>query len=534
MSTLEEQYNRNQRGSGRTDREGTGSTLPSWVRDGQNNYPNAYRPNELGQYGYSVYGKGGKLRHQGSFSPNNPYFLQLKQAATNQDKDALYELAVKWEADQAAYQQQLADRQAALDEQRAYDDPSAANARLRAAGINPDIAGSSSGSSSGSSASMALPTLNQTTGQTKFSNAYDNSSLVLQGIGTAASVLSSFTGLGSTIISAIDTLTTLPARAKLLNAQAYVADQSKDAAVTSAKNTAESGILSGIQQSLGILGDVSSFFTPESTDDDITSVLSTLGYSDDKIPSMMSAIRQYHKNPNMKAYFENAKKEANFAEQWNSQYTPEIVGRVISQSIQLQDAQNHFEIDSKQLQARIAKILNTDTHAANVSSSISDQAVYDSEKAALDVDMLRRDIDAYVSNIANIDEAIKFREKSIERINKTASAENRKLTAAEEAIINSHNIAIMQMRALGSNELSRLYTMMRSNARQNYYDRVNMSSGVVEPIIGIEKHNYFTGYTFDDLNNGSVTTDQIVNQLMDIGKLFLPGGSAAKALKLFK
>lgn len=533
MSTLEEQY---KRGSGRTDHRknqgtagfdringsGTGTSVPADL------------PNVLGQSSYTVYGKGGSVRHKGSFSPNNPYFLQLKQAVNNQDKDALYELAVKWEADQAAYQQQLDDRQAALDEQRAYDDPSAANARLRAAGINPDLGGSSSGSSSGSSAGMALPTLNQTTGQTKFSNSYDNSSLVLQGIGTASSVLSSFTGFGSAIISAIDTLTTLPARAKLLNAQAYVADQTKDAAVTSAKNTAESGILSGIQQSLGLLGDVSSFFTPESSDDDITSVLSTLGYSDDKIPSMMSAIRQYHKNPNMKAYFENAKKEANFAEQYNQKYTPEIVGRVISQSIQLQDAQNQFDIDSKQLQARIASIINTDTHAANVASSISDQAVYDSEKAALDLDMLRRDIDAYVSNIDDINSAIEFREKSVMRIEAFASKQGRNLSAAEEAIVNAHNIAIMEMRALGSNELSRLYTMMRQAARQNYYDRVNMTRGEVESVIGIERHNYFTGYTFDDLNDGTVTTDQVIKQLMEIGSTFLPGGKVGKAFKFVK
>ena len=156
----------------------------------------------IGSVPVRVVGKHGKVRHAGFFSTNNPYALQINPATSNQDKDALYEKAVNWEADRAN-----------LLEQREYDDPVNQAARERRAGINPDLQGSggSGGVSSGSSAVQP-----QTQGQTKFNNAYDNTDKVLSGIDTAASAISAFTSGYTGIVTSLDTLFTLPSISSLV------------------------------------------------------------------------------------------------------------------------------------------------------------------------------------------------------------------------------------------------------------------------------------------------------------------------------
>ena len=97
-------------------------------------FSSAFSPNWTSQH--KTFGK-----HGAKLSPDNPYYTQLNQSMSAGDEDALFELAVKWEAENAGYQQERADKLADLAEQRAYDDPSAVVARNRKAGINPDLQG---------------------------------------------------------------------------------------------------------------------------------------------------------------------------------------------------------------------------------------------------------------------------------------------------------------------------------------------------------------------------------------------------------
>ena len=173
----------------------------------------------------SVYGTGGKKRHVGNFSDSNPYLDNLNVANNNEDKDALFERAVEWEADYANLQEQRAYNREVLEEQREYDSPVNQIARQRAAGINPDIASGSNGGSSigGSSAQMNIPSMADQQGQTKFSNKYDNLNNVFNGINAASSMLSSLTSGYGNIVAGISQLKTLPSQVSLNEANAAAA-----------------------------------------------------------------------------------------------------------------------------------------------------------------------------------------------------------------------------------------------------------------------------------------------------------------------
>lgn len=51
--------------------------------------------NPVGSTYEQVYGRGGSVRHVGTFREDNPYLDDLRQAKKNQDKDAAYERAVE-------------------------------------------------------------------------------------------------------------------------------------------------------------------------------------------------------------------------------------------------------------------------------------------------------------------------------------------------------------------------------------------------------------------------------------------------------
>ena len=85
-------------------------------------------------------------RHKGNFSQNNPYYQQLNSGFHRKgDQDALYELAVKWEADYSTTLENREYSEQLRDEQREYELPINEVIRNRQAGINLDIAGGSAG-----------------------------------------------------------------------------------------------------------------------------------------------------------------------------------------------------------------------------------------------------------------------------------------------------------------------------------------------------------------------------------------------------
>lgn len=460
-------------------------------------------------------------RHKGVFSDNNPYYEQLRLTTNKQDEDALYERAVEWEADQVNYQQQLQDQIMLRDEQREYDDPSAVVARQRRAGINPDIAGSNIAGTGSSSGATSAPSMADQTGQTKFMNSYDNTAQVMNGIGTASNLISSLASFGSTAIAGYTSLMQLPAQIKIGNAQAYVADKTKDNAVALADSSAYQVHLQNVNSSLGLISSLSSMFTPESTDEEINAILSSAGLPAESHPGYLNGIRQFQKNPQFKAYVANAEKERREAEAYNSVYTTELLSSLIDIGSQVQQSQQDFDMHISNLKASFAEKLNDEQFSTEIATGIKKDVQLSNQENAYQSMQLNHNIKSFVRSLKQVKNATQYCDEVITSVYKQALKEGRsaeKLTASEEAMIAAHRIRKMNLQTLGSNNLNNMYQLLTETARTRLFHQVGMTHGYVEPAIGMEKYDIFSQYTFGQFVSGSVNEDGLSNQLFDIGK----------------
>lgn len=463
---------------------------------------------------YVVYGEGGKARHQGNFSNSNPYFEQLMLANNNQDKDALYELAIQWEADYANLNEQREYNQGVLEEQRQYDSPVNQIARARAAGINPDLEGSSGSTSSGSGAQMQLPQMADQTGQTKFSNQYDNASLVMEGINTAANVVSTFTSGFSSIISSLDTLKTLPSRTALNEAQASLgqAQANEINELLPGKkegqklaNTGQSlyNISRGISNSTATLQQLAQFsqlIAPDTAD--MAPHLRALGVEEAQIAPYTDLIKQMHANPEMRDKYAKAELSAKWSEEENTQYTTDLVGRMVSSAIKIKEQELQFQEDFTAVQSRVQAILANDP---NYTKNQGELIIKDSKQARdqqdFAIQMFQRDVATYGENIQDIAWSIKRSQSTINDIYKKAGAEKRNLTPVEKATVEDLQTTIRQMRVLGSQQIQQLYGLEKHANRLKFYseDRINPQTGESEPLTSLQRHNIESRIVFDDV-----------------------------------
>lgn len=273
--------------------------------------------NPVGSIPYTVEGKGGSARHKGNFYTNNPYLDELRWANNNEDKDALYERAVEWDADYYNLTEQRAYNQAVLEEQRQYDSPVNQIARQRAAGLNPDIANGSNGSSiGGSSAQMGQASIADSQGQTKFSNKYDNINNVFNGINTASSLVSSLAGGYGSIVAGISQLKTLPSQIALNEANAGLANANANEVNALLDGKKKSLDLDNISKYMGHVSNLQGLLKNGFTDEEGTNLFNTLGIPQEQQAQLMSSIRGVHQNPELLAKFHTDNLNARRAK-WN-------------------------------------------------------------------------------------------------------------------------------------------------------------------------------------------------------------------------
>lgn len=418
---------------------------------------------------YTVYGEGGKIRHQGNFNNSNPYFEQLMLASNNQDKDALYELAVQWEADYANLNEQRDYNREVLEEQREYDSPVNQIARARAAGINPDISGSSgSGSGSGSQAQMQIPAMADQTGQTKFSNAYDNANLAIQGINTAVSAVSSVVGLGNSVIQGIDILSTLPSRIKLQqssanlhNAEANSINQLLPEKVTGAKLSNAGTILDNASKTVNNIGEMASWFTNESTDDQMSSVFNTLGFSAEQIPGLISGVREFQSNPKMQEYYVRNKTAARDAAARDRIYTDKIMENLYSGAVKERMAEQRYKTVSSNFQTSLMEALNEQNYAElSADATILDlQTNMSSDE--LQAAIIAQDLESFMQVFQDRDTAIARLETISSDIEKKCKEQGREPNEVERATIDANRVEIMRLQAARSEEVYGLYDILQ-------------------------------------------------------------------------
>lgn len=501
---------------------------------------------------YVVKGEGGKARHAGYFNSNNPYFTNLDAANNNQDKDALYELAIQWEADYANRQMQLEENRAILEEQRWYDNPVNQMARQRLAGINPDLGGSGSGSSSGSSAQLANPAMADQSGQTNFSNQYDNANMIMDGINTAMNVMNTMSTVASTVGNLFDTFSTLGGRKELTEAQANLANaqaealpqqiaiQEKQAGIqdasqqtqaqavaaeVAAKNveTANKQIsgraieLGNISTSLKTVAELAKVITPNMNADQKASMLNVMGIPQDKHKDYLSAIEAAQANPAISSqyYADQVSNTKNKAE--NSVVTAKLASSVIQTEYDVKLAQGNLAIAAARLDNSVKTALFESGYADDLADQMSEEAkarrsaaVVNQEQLKLAKKQVERDAQAFVNQLNFCKKQYQLAEKEIKKIKE--NAKDRKLTVAEEAAISNYTNRMLKFGMLGTQALGQAFQDAQNLASSIYMSKTFLTRfGGVENVAQSSNEFTFNNISFMNYLQGDVT-DQAITQ----------------------
>lgn len=481
----------------------------------------SYRDTVLPDTGtnYIVYGEGGNTRHQGNFRKDNPYFEQLMIASNNQDKDALYELAIQWEADYANLQEQREYNQGVLEEQREYDSPVNQIARARAAGINPDLDGSSGSTSSGSSAQMQIPAMADQTGQTKFSNSYDNTQLVFEGINTAANFVSSMAGGVSGIMGAVSQLMTMPsqialneANAGLSGAKANEINQLLDGKKKAIDLSNIGQGISNTSATLQQLAHFSKLIAPNTAD--MAPHLKALGVEEAQIAPYTDLIKQLHANPEMRDHFAKAELSARWSEEQNSQYTNALVAEMTELQRNIDYEQKHWTFQTTQLQGKIAKLLNTDSFAQQTASNEMTAAMLEGQALTIKGDEMKLYAKQLAYDTAAHLKAIEDRAVTLTSIDNTITALYKQpKTPERDAQINRLNAERVGLRTMLSNEFYKIKDTYLVTSQQIYQNQTILDAdNQILPEAQRSGANFFSDVTFNDLIHHTRTPDEIANQ----------------------
>lgn len=482
-------------------------------------------------------GKGGSVRHEGQFSENNIYYQQLLNAdkMKNQDRDALYEKAL-------AYEERLHNLsiETQLDwekrqEQREYDSPVQELLRQRLAGINPDLAGSSGSSSSGSSSgSVPVTDIDPTQTQVPTSNKYDNTQLVFGGVNAAANMITSLSSAAGTIVQSIGAMELLPsqieqnsANARMADANAHKANVDADVASSLLEGRVAGQKLQNATAVVQQLAELSDIFSPETSDEELSSSLQTLGVSTaDNVKDHLGVVRQFQANPAARAKYHKNSVEAAYAAKEHQMTTNEVVARNTQYAMRIQASQKAFEADRSELKARVASLLNTTEYANTLSQIDKMEAGYRLDSVEFAQMRLQRDVEAYLNNIFDLSLKMEENDKDIQQIFEDAQEQNRPLTSYETSIIKSLSNYSGMLSALGSEELQLLYDIVPNIDMIKYYHESNpkASEGKEFPVSKIEKHNIHAGIVFNGNIHHVATAREIASDI--VGKILTAAGIA--------
>lgn len=452
---------------------------------------------ESNQVATPVFGRNGrKARHSGIFSLDNPAYKLMMSATKNQDIDSLYDQAVQWEINNAI-----------LQEQRKYADPSADIARQRAAGYNPDIAGSSAGgSSAGSSPSMEPIQENIPT-----ANAYDTADRVIAGVNSASTFIGSFGSFASGVSQALSAISLLGPNKRIADSEANVAERTEDARVALANEDARSRKISGDRSHLEYIHQLAGYTTEKTSDEELSSILSASGISTEDIPRFANDVRTLQRNPQMQALVEEGIKQRNQAEAYNNIFSRQVLENMYSA---------HKELESLTLQDNLSKSFI----ASEISAALAhndeyinnqiDSALVDSDTQKTESQLgNNRIIEAYksygrrvqmhIEMLKNTQDDIKALEDEIETTKWDWTNQPEK--AQKEGALAALRVKEIALYAYSANEYSILQHIYNTSQHLKYIEEF---SNIGKPGAELISDSYvqFSNLGFNDVlnNNGAI------------------------------
>lgn len=436
-------------------------------------------------------------RHAGQFLPDNPVLKHLAVATNKQDVDALYERAVNYDINYAI-----------LQEQRDYDLPENEIQRQREAGINVDLTGSGSGSGGIGSGNAQMHPVE---GQTKFSNSYDNTQLVFEGLNTVANMASTFTGFVNaytSIVGVMDMLATQHSRINLSDAQANLSNAQANeinellAGKKAGKSLSNAGqAVENSNAVLGHLANLSQLLSADSTDESILSSIKSLGLSEDEgvLGNYKDIVKSFHKNPEMQKKFFNDSLGVRQVKERYEQFDEGFIAELVAFEKREARAQASWDANYVELQNRVAKMLNNEDYAtdladleqsitgnANVSADIQGellQAEFDSLALKLD------EISAEADRVQGMIDDIKSNPKGMKgRDGKTA------LTPMQEQRIRQLEIQKARLLSSGSEKYEQCFDMIDEIHRTaaTYFAYGGKTGTPTRPSAGLGAYNQET------------------------------------------
>lgn len=467
-------------------------------------------------------------RHRGNFSPDNYYASLIEGAKNKQDEDAAYSKAVDLEADMRRAEQDREYAQKVLEEQRSYDSPAAEAARERMAGLNPDLAGSSSSGGSSGAQLNFVPTSDTSDG-TPFKNQYQDVQNTIAGIGVAAQSLSAFSGALSSVMSAIDTISTLPTRTAVNQANANLAQAQADE-VNALRDSRKENIgadtlvkqgqatLQGLNYTsnlLGQLANVSDLFGADVDDATLLSHLGSLGFSEDEsqLKSYAGIVRQMQAHPDARARFAGSLVDAKKNEYRSQKFTPEYVARVVDMEERINYATLKFSENKSSIESKYMQLLNNTDYIEQIAGNEAQAATYQGQRLEFDLKMLETDFEAFGDKLDQVKKQIEVNDTQINELMKLDTEESNAMIR----ILTSDNA---RLNALGSHELNELYTIANRCNRLVY---LKNTGGIYQT----ESERIFMDNSFNDIVHHTKTGTEIAADLF--GDLLVAYGISRSA-----
>lgn len=429
----------------------------------------------IGSVSIKVIGSGGKVRHAGTFSTINPYAAQIAAARTNQDRDALYEKAINWEADRSN-----------LLEQREYDDPVNQVARERAAGINPDLGGSSGSGGVSSGSSAVQP---QTEGQTKMSNAYDNTQIALDGVNTAMNVVQTIGGFALAGLQFFEAVSTFPTRRNILknqesltSTQATIASETQGSTIEAVNASNKTTAASGFMQQVVL---ATSMFSKDMTRDQRRKLLTSAGLSDEAgVDKLLDACEVYETNPIVKEQYDAAQLAANERASEVSIFDTSYINEIneLQKRINL-DSFGSEAIRQSMLRAVSNLVATPDNVETMAAGEISSNAV-NSERNKFILDEIKSQARAVYKRVSQsateINNLRKMRQDIIDNSWSLKFFGN--LSNQQQLRVRSLDTQIAMLESAANSELNGIYTIAMQAAQQQYvYNYSTFGGEFVKP-----------------------------------------------------
>lgn len=354
-------------------------------------------------------------RSQG-FSPENPYYQQMAYATKKSDLIELQQQAIRWEAEQQAYQQQMSDQERLRDEQREYESPAAQLARQRQAGINPDLAGSAGGSAAGSSsAPISAPDLADAQAP-DFVTPQEEAATIFDGINTAVSALSGITGTLNAGVDFARSLATFGDSVDMTHSVARSAEAAANVDEAIAGDNIQASQLATLRSRLSYIGESASLFRGDESDDEILETFKNLG--DLNPEASAGAYKRYRDNPAQQAAYQKALLSEKQARAENESASFEFL---LGMSEDLWSAKKYSaSVSSRfaQFQNRISEVYHTIENAqkeAGVKSktlSLTDASLaFAKKQLEADVEAWQLALKTQAEQVAKIDEELaKFKD----------------------------------------------------------------------------------------------------------------------------